>query len=156
MRSLFSTGVRRRKTSSIKPNFNGLWTCTATWGLDAFLKDAGISKMQRMAAGGAPWPSWEFGQNGDNIDFTNHSFLGDLNEKFRVGGPEYTQVDGRKQENTCNAYWETESLIIERSGPQGRFREERYIDADGMLQFVLKGLDKNVDSSWGRTFRRAG
>lgn len=147
---------RRRKTSSIKPNFHGQWTCTATWGLDAFLKDAGVSKMQRMAAQGAPWPSWEFDQNGDAITFTNHSFLGDLIESFRVGGPEYKQVDGRKQELTCKSYWEDETLIIERLGPQGRFREERSIDTDGMLQFTLKGLDNCSNSSWGRTFKRAG
>ena len=52
------------------------------------------------------------------------------------------------------ATWEDATLVIERCGPQGRFREERFIDADGKLQFKLLGLEEGHAVSWGRTFRR--
>lgn len=47
---------------SSRPDFNGEWICIATWGLDEFLKEMGISYMKRLAASRAPWPSWEFKQ----------------------------------------------------------------------------------------------
>jgi len=158
-RSVASKSLRalfRRKTSVCRPNFNGRWTCTATWGLDAFLKDAGVSKMQRLAALGAPWPTWEFEQKSESITFTNHTILGDISESFQVGGPEYVQVDGRKQMITSRAFWEGDQLVIDRTGPQGRFREERRIDAEDQLHFLLKSADKSKEISWGRTFRREG
>lgn len=137
-----------------KPNFHGNWVCTETWGLDAFLKSIGVSKMERMAASRAPWPSWEFSQDGDAITLVNHTCFGDLREEFKAGGPEYTMIDGRKQRQTCKAFWDGATLVIERSGPQGRFREERLIDRDGLLRFVLRAQEPGKDGSWGRVFRR--
>jgi len=80
--------------------------------------------------------------------------MGDLREEFQVGGPEYTQVDGKKQSLQCTAVWDDETLVIERQGPQGRFRESRVIDDEGKLRFTLKGLEKATCVSWGRTFAR--
>ena len=39
------------------------------------------------------------------------------------------------------AFWEKSTLVIERCGPQGRFREERYIDEQDQLHFKLTGLE---------------
>jgi len=151
MRTALSRLTRRQPA---RPSFHGQWACIGTWGLDDFLKENGISKMQRMAASKAPWPSWEFQQDGDHIVFINHSFLGDITEEFEVGGPEYTAIDGKKQKLQCKAFWEDETLVIERSGPQGRFKEERALDGEGRLQFTLTSLDKASSSSWGRTFAK--
>lgn len=141
---------------SSRPDFNGEWVCIATWGLDEFLKEMGISYMKRLAASKAPWPSWEFQQNQDKIKFCNHTMLGDINEEFVVDGPEYSTVDGHKQTLTCQARWEGSILVIERNGPQGRFREERSIDpTTGELHFKLQGMEAN-SSAWGRKFKRKG
>lgn len=137
-----------------RPNFHGTWVCTQTWSLDPFLKSIGASKLERVAASRAPWPSWEFSQKGDAITFVNHTCFGKLREEFEVGGPEYTMIDARKQRQTCRALWEGSALVIERRGPQGRFREERRVDPDGSLQFVLRGLEPGKNGSWGRVFRR--
>lgn len=144
----------RRSPKAAAAPFHGDWVCTATWGLDDFLKECGISKIQRLAASKAPWPSWTFEQQGDEVVFTNHTLMGDLRESFKVGGPEYVAIDGKQQKLQCRARWDGEALVIERSGPQGRFRETRAIDQEGHLQFTLRGLDKAANTSWGRTFRR--
>merc|ERR1712060_187232 len=145
-----------RRRGPRRPNFHGSWVCTSTWGLDAFLRANGVSKMQRMVAERAPWPSWEFEQDGDSIVFINHCFVGDLREEFKVGGPEYTTRDGHKQLLTCKAFWEEGDmpvLVLERRGPQGRFREERHLDKQGQLHFKLRALeDGKEDTAWGRTF----
>jgi len=151
MRTAISRRLSRRP---VRPSFQGEWVCVGTWGLDDFLKANGISSIQRMAAKRAPWPSWEFQQDQDHIKFINHSFLGDITEEFEVGGPEYTAIDGKKQTLQCNASWEGETLVIERSGPQGRFKEERSLDEEGKLNFTLTSLDKASGASWGRTFAR--
>ena len=39
------------------------------------------------------------------------------------------------------AFWDKNTLVIERCGPQGRFREERSIDDQGILVFKLTGLE---------------
>jgi len=138
-----------------RPDFEGHWVCIHTWGLDAFLKACNISKIQRMAALSAPWPSWEFKQDEGHIAFVNHGPLGDIREDFIVGGPEYGIVDGRKQKVQCKAYWDGTTLVIDRAGPQGRFRELRNIDEDGKLQFVLHGLEEGLTHvKWGRRFER--
>jgi len=56
IRDVISRKLSRRQ---VRPNFHGEWVCVDTWGLDDFLKENGIGKMQRMAASKAPWPSWE-------------------------------------------------------------------------------------------------
>ena len=45
------------------------------------------------------------------------------------------------------AFWEKNTLVIERCGPQGRFREERSIDDQGILIFKLTGLEAAVGGS---------
>lgn len=140
-----------------RPNFHGRWVCTDTWGLDEFLAGLGVSKLQRIAASRAPWPSWEFRQDGDRITFINMTAFGKLTEDFTVGGPEYEWMDAKKQTMTCKAFWQSCSLVIEKAGPQGRFREHRHINADGLLQFLLTSLEtKHAKVSWGRTFKRQG
>lgn len=140
---------------SSRPDFNGELVCIATWGLDDFLKGMGISYMKRLAASKAPWPSWEFKQEQDQFSFCNHTMLGDIREEFVADGTPYSTVDGHKQTLECAAVWEGSTLVIERSGPQGRFREERSIDEKGQLHFKLQGLEEN-STAWGRTFKRKG
>jgi hypothetical protein len=132
---------------------DGAWTCTATWGLSAFLQENGVALTQRLVAERAPWPSWEFRQDGNTLVFINNSFLGRITEEIQVGAPSYVSVDGFGQELSCRAFWEGGALVIERSAPQGRFREERWLQ-DGQLHFVLKNLEAGRQASWGRTFRR--
>merc|ERR1719162_597146 len=108
-----------------------------------------------MAALRASWPSWEFKQRGNNITFLNKGPFGTFCEEFTVGGPKYTVVDGWKQTVSCRAFWESDILVIIRSGPQGRFKETRLIDDEGLLQFTLSSLnDKFGDISYGRSFKR--
>lgn len=138
-------------------NFGGRWMCTETWGLDDFLKRTGVSRVQRMAASRAPWPEWRFQIRGQQVTFVNRSALGDLREEFTIDGSDYDSVDGWKQVVRSKAYWETCKLIIDRAGPQGRFREERWIDSDGKLQFRLSALGHaDSEPSWGRIFERKG
>mmetsp|Transcript_59779 Transcript_59779/g.142275 ORF Transcript_59779/g.142275 Transcript_59779/m.142275 type:complete len:1068 (-) Transcript_59779:24-3227(-) len=137
-------------------NFQGRWTCTATWGLNEFLTACKFSLLRRKAAMSAPWPTWEFQQSGDHIIFINQTAVGELREEFTVNGAPYTTVDGWKQTVKCKASWDKEKLIIERDGPQGKFREERFIDSSGKLQFVLNALQPEVATvKWGRTFSKA-
>lgn len=143
----------------LRPLLHGYWVCVGTWGLGDFLKAGGISYVQRLAAEKAPWPSWEFTVNGDDVLFVNQTMMGAITEEFCVGGSEYTMTDGRKQQIECRATWEGEGeaskLVINRSGPQGKFREERSLDERGKLQFVLCGQAKGMENcSWGRTFER--
>lgn len=88
---------------SSRPDFNGEWICIATWGLDEFLKEMGISYMKRLAASKAPWPSWEFKQEQDQFSFCNHTMLGDIREEFVADGTPYSTVDGHKQTLECAA-----------------------------------------------------
>mmetsp|Transcript_1090 Transcript_1090/g.2213 ORF Transcript_1090/g.2213 Transcript_1090/m.2213 type:complete len:327 (+) Transcript_1090:21-1001(+) len=135
------------------PDLDGTWVCIDTWGLDDFLKEMGVNYMKRLAASKAPWPSWDFQQDGNSISFTNHTMMGEISESFVVGGAEYTAIDGQKQALTCKATWEGHKLIIHRKGPQGRFKEEREIDGD-ILVFKLTGLEEGQKSTWGRKFKR--
>jgi len=144
---------QRMKTTAGSVSLEGLWTCTNTWGLSAFLKHSGVNLLKRKAAESAPWPSWEYQQSGNNIVFINHSAMGKLREDITVNGQTYTTVDGWKQTITCRATWESGSLVIEKDGPQGKFREERTIDHHGRLQFVLQPLSP-VGPNWGRTFEK--
>lgn len=138
-----------------RPDFAGLWVCTSTWGLDAFLQALGISKLRRIAAAKAPWPTWEFEQDEDAFVFINRNCMGVMREEFLVGGPEYTQVDGEKQRVCSRAIWEDGQLVIERTGPKGRFREERRLDESGRrLHFTLRGFKDGNTLAWGRTFAR--
>jgi len=137
-------------------NFNGEWLCINTFGLDAFLKACGIGKLQRLAAVKAPWPSWEFEQTDTNTFlFINRGMLGEIREEFVVGGSEYIMVDLHKQEVTSRATWEGTTLVTERCGPQGKFREQRHIDRSGLLHFTLQTLESaHGGVKWGRTFTR--
>lgn len=144
-----------------RPNFQGKWKCIDTWGLDAFLqKVMGSGYIQRTAASKAPWPSWQFAQEGDSMTFTNFTAMGELQENFLVDGPEYITIDGWKREIKCKAAWEGDTLIISRTGPEGRFREERRLDDQEHLQFSLRKLDaatgKAGEMAWGRVFERSG
>ncbi|CAL1163461.1 unnamed protein product [Cladocopium goreaui] len=118
-------------------------------------KEMGISYMKRLAASRAPWPSWEFKQEQDQFSFCNHTMLGDIREEFVADGTPYSTVDGHKQTLECAAIWEGSTLVIERCGPQGRFREERSIDEKGQLHFKLQGMEEK-SIAWGRTFKRKG
>jgi len=119
------------------------------------LKGMGIPKLHRMAAARVPWPKWQFIQDEDHITFINRGGLGELREEFEAGGPEYFVLDGWKQRVRCKAFWEGQTLIIEKDGPQGHFREERRFDPDGQLHFVLRSLEpSHGGASWGRTFVR--
>jgi len=157
----FLTRLTRSLTGRIvqqvpeRPNFHGSWVCIATWGLDEFLKAAGISYVQRCAAAKASWPSWDFEQDEDSIKFCNHTMMGDISEVFTVGGPEYIAVDGRKQKIRSNATWEgSNCLLILRDGPQGKFQERRLINEKGELHFTLTGKEAGTEHSWGRSFVR--
>jgi hypothetical protein len=89
------------------------------------------------------------------VTFINNGAFGALQETFVIDGPEFIVIDGRKQKLTCRAYWESSKLVIERSGPHGRFREERSILDDGTLYFSLSSLEEAfANASWGRTFKR--
>jgi len=134
-------------------NLAGLWTCTATWGLEDFLKSTNVSWARRKAAMGAPWPSWEFTQGGNHIVFTNHTAMGILKEEINANKEPFTIVDGWKQQVNCLAYWDGKALIIEKKGPQGEFKESRLIDENEKLQFVLQPV-KPEGPKWGRTFER--
>jgi hypothetical protein len=137
------------------PDFNGSWTCKSTWGLDNFLRACGASEWQVICAQHAPWPVWEFVQTGDSFIYTNRNSLCDLREEFKVGGPEYIAHDTRRKELISKAYWSDQTLIIERDGPDGKFRESRHINSHGQLIFTLLALKPGMEGcSWGRTFER--
>merc|ERR1712113_1027272 len=57
-------------------DFNGCWRCVDTWGMDDFLANLGISRIRRMAACKAPWPSWEFHQAGNDFTYVNRTAMG--------------------------------------------------------------------------------
>jgi len=137
-----------------RPDFNGEWVCIETFGLDDFLKELGVGTFKRLAASKAPWPSWHFEQDGDKFKFSNHTMMGVLAEEFVADGSTYSTVDGHKQMLNCFALWEGDILVIERSGPQGHFREERRIDESGVLHFTLRGMEASSKVVWGRKFRR--
>jgi hypothetical protein len=146
-----STGAGEVRLRSLE----GVWICVDTFGLDEFLQENGISKMRRMAASRAPWPKWEFfTKDGDRLLWKNHNMLGVQQELIDAGGPEYHIVDGEKNELICRAFWDQDTLVIERLGKPGRFREERRLNAQGELEFVLKSLEEGKTCSWGRKFRR--
>lgn len=145
--------VMDKQPSEKKPDFNGKWKCVATWGLSEFLGACGYSRLKIAAAQRAPWPSWEFTQLGDSFVFVNVGAFGALREDFVANGTLYEAVDGWKQVSTCKAFWEGSTLVVEKRSPQGDFREERYIDGEGNLQFTLRALGE-VKGSWGRTFQR--
>lgn len=148
------SGFFHKGQKPVVPDFNGQWICVSTWGLDEFLKEMGISYVKRLAASKAPWPSWEFQQDEDKFYFCNHTVMGPIKEEFVANGAPYNTVDGHKQTLECMAFWEKNTLVIERCGPQGRFREERCIDDQGILIFKLTGLEEGQNTSWGRTFKR--
>jgi len=158
-RASSSLGVQQSALPEVvRPNFQGSWTCIDTWGMDEFLKAMGIGYVQRMAASRAPWPTWEFESLGqDIILFVNHGPLGDIEEEIEIGGAGYSSIDGRRQTISNKAYWkgdgEISKLIIERSGPQGEFIEERSLDGSKNLVFVLKAKLKSKEVEWGRTFK---
>lgn len=137
-------------------NFAGHWTCISTWGLEDFLAASGVSYMKRKAASSAPWPQWEFQQSGDNIVLLNNSALGRLREEYTVDGRPYNTIDGWKQTVQVIASWDKGALIVNKSGPQGKFREVRYIDENGKLQFSLQPLKEGLQNCrWGRVFERS-
>lgn len=139
-----------------KPDFAGVWTCVDTWGLPDFLRACGASEWQVLCAAHAPWPQWEFKQQGDHFVYINRNSLCDLREEFKVGGPEYVTFDTRRKELRCEAHWfEHTTLVIDRHGEDGHFRERRHIGRDGKLVFTLEALKPGMEGcSWGRTFER--
>lgn len=135
-------------------SFTGSWQCVDTWGLQSFLEAEGFGMLTVQAAIRAPWPSWEFVQDQNQFMFTCHSCFGDVHERIQVGGQSYTTRDGKNQLLRSRAFWEQDTLVIQRSGPQGSYREDRRIDSDGLLRFTLTSLNEGSTSKWGRTFKR--
>merc|ERR1719384_3043244 len=110
--------------------------------MDVFLQQVmGVGFIQRKAASKAPWPTWQFTQVADRITFTNFTAMGELQENFLVDGPDYVTIEGWKREIQCKAVWDGNKLVTIRTGPEGRFREERWIDDQGLLQFTLCKVD---------------
>lgn len=138
-----------------RPNFSGSWTCVDTWGLEDFLRACGASEWQILCASHAPWPQWDFLQTGDHFEYVNHNSLCDLREEFDVGGPEYIAVDSRNKKLRCTARWLEDTLVIDRDGEDGKFRECRFINNEGLLKFDLLALEPGMEGrSWGRMFKR--
>jgi hypothetical protein len=136
-------------------NFNGQWTCVHTWGLEDFLRDCGASELQVWMAQKAPCPRWEFIQKGNQFVYINHNSFCDLREEFEVDGPEYIAIDTRKKERRSRARWDDATLVIDRQGEDGQFRESRHINSDGELVFTLVALKPGMEGKcWGRTFKR--
>lgn len=137
----------------LAPALLGSWKCTATRGLDEFLKATGIGIFQRKIAKAAKWPSWEFLPGDNVVVFINHSAIGDLREEFPLG-KEYNWIDGQGNAMTCLAeYKETANggvLLTSRSGKIGSYQEERKV-TDNVLEFTLT---HGTGVSWGRTFQR--
>lgn len=156
------TYVRKASTSSGAhggmeqgvPDFSGKWVCTHTWGLDEFLQEQGISPAQRSFASSAAWPTWEFQQKDNHIKFQNRTVIGCMEEEFEVGGGEYKATDMHRQSLKCTAFWEGATLLIIRESPNGKFREERRIDENGILHFQLRADAPSQTACWGRTFKR--
>lgn len=157
-----SAGAKEEEKEEVRPELQGEWICIDTWGMDDFLKDAlNIGWLQRSIAAKAAWPRWEFTKLHDDIFlFANHGALGVIEEEIDVGGPEYTSYDGHKQKITNKAYWtgsgEASKLVIERQGPQGHFTEERSLDENKHLVFVLTCTVPKTgkECKWGRKFKR--
>jgi len=157
MRALSRSKTWLLPPSVLKPVFHGQWVCTNTWGLEDFLKACNVGKLHRVAAMRAPWPSWEFIQEEDQITFLNKSPFGTICEEFTVDGPEYFVTDAKRQTIYSKAFWDSTKLIIERTGPQGKFKEERYIDENDIMHFTLYSLEaKYGNISWGRDFKKHG
>lgn len=133
-------------------NFNGLWECVETWGLDDFLQRMGVGRIRRLAALKAPWPTWQFCQVGNEFTYINKSKFGVMTEVFIADGPEYTHKDLEGNATTCKAFWQDGSLVIERMGPQGMCREMRTVKNGDELDFVLQV--ESLNCSWGRRFIR--
>merc|ERR1712113_421708 len=134
-----------------------MWICIHTWGLEDFLRACGASEWQVLCASHAPWPRWEFYQQGDHFKYNNLNSLCNLTEEFEVGGPEYLAYDTRRKELKCRAYWEVKdgsmALVIDRDGEDGRFKETRELNGQGQLLFKLEALKSGMEGcTWGRTF----
>jgi len=146
------------KLKKLRDKLHGKWKCVGTHGMDEFLKAMNIGRLQRLAAKNAPWPSWEFAFDGNEVRFTNFSAMGEIRENITIGTP-YTSVDGWKREINCKAMWEEAVLVVIKTGPEGNFREERWVDEKTeQLRFKLSKLDTNQAPSgaeWGRTFERS-
>lgn len=144
--SVSSVQVHRR------PRFDGRWKCVETWGMEEFLVATGAPWVRRKAASRAPWPVWEFEQCDERLIFINRTALGDIREEVKLDGSKYIFRDGWKQQVVSVASWEGGTLVIGRDGPQGCFREERYIDGDGRLRFSM--LTVSADSLAGESLAR--
>mmetsp|Transcript_165528 Transcript_165528/g.293131 ORF Transcript_165528/g.293131 Transcript_165528/m.293131 type:complete len:560 (-) Transcript_165528:74-1753(-) len=135
----------------------GSWKCVETTGLESFLKQTGVNIFQRKIALAARWPSWEFvaTDDGGSIRFINHSAVGALKEDIVLNGEEYKIKDGHGNVLVCSSVWEPTTnggvLRTKRSGPMGRYSEERLVEGD-RLNFVLSHGDGGP--SWGRSFIR--
>lgn len=133
---------------------SGPWTCVATEGLESFLKSTGVGVIQRKFAVSARWPSWNFSVSEDRIIFVNHTAIGVLQEEIPLGR-DYTYIDGSKNTIASHATWTPTAgggiLLIDRSGPPGKYKEERTVKGNSM-EFVL--TNKDVGNSWGRSFVR--
>lgn len=137
-------------------NFNGVWECTDTWGLDEFLQAMNVGKLKRIAASKAPWPVWQFTQNGNDFTWINRTKMGVITEAFKADGSEYLNIDLEGNQRMCRAFLKDSRLVIERQGKvqgmTGKCLETRTLKPDGTLEFVLE--IEGIEPKWGRRFRR--
>jgi len=140
----------------------GRWRCTATEGLEEFLRATGAGVIQRKIAISAKWPEWELTVDTGRVVLVNHSQLGTLIEEIPLALTPYSHKDARGNVQTCKAMWEgslkrrggedSGRLTIWKISELGSWREERSVRGD-TLNFKLIKDDCSV--SWGRTFVRA-
>lgn len=133
-------------------DFNGVWECIATWGLEEFLVAMNTPKLRRIAALRVPWPTWQITQDGDEITLIIRSSFGVQTESFKADGSEYMQKDIEGNTNTCKAYFQDTGFVIERVGAKGRAFERRMMKPDGTIELLFEMQGCPV--KWGRKFRR--
>lgn len=148
------SNLRNRISGPGAPDFAGHWVCVSTWGLHGFLEAEGIPEEQRKIAAKAPWPSWQIGQDKENIVLITVCEISDSREELVANGEEYLTADAAGQELCSRAYWMEQALIIERSSVHFRFIERRWIDKKGRLQFDCQSLERQNAARWGRSFTK--
>lgn len=155
-RSLRSSIGGGGAAAQVQEDFNGVWECTDTWGLDEFLQAMNVGKLKRLAASKAPWPVWQFTQDGNDFTWINRTKMGVITEAFKTDGSEYLNVDLEGNQRMCRAYLKDSRLVIERQGKiqgmTGKCLETRTLKPNGTLDFVLE--IEGVEAKWGRSFKR--
>lgn len=146
-------GAEDASVASGAPDFNGVWECVETWGLDEFLQAIKVGRIRRMAAMKAPWPTWQLTQIGDDFTYINRSKFGTMTESFKADGTEYSHKDLEGNESKCTATVKDQnSLVIERVGKQGKCWETRTLEDGEKLAFTLQM--EGIEVKWGRRFLR--